>query len=196
MKKRIKDILIGFIIGSLLVTTTPVLANTILQQINVVLNSVNVEINGEKLDSSSILYNGTTYLPLRKIAEAVGKDVEWEQSTMTANIVEKGDIKLNNETSVVENTDLETSDGIIIRVIKNNKYINLEDCYKKYNNEESKKIKVLTPDGKIITNFNETISLFINDTLVLESIEHISLGKFQVYVEVDYYENTILPLIK
>ena len=177
-------------------TMTPVLANSVLQKIDVVMNVVNVELNGEKLDSSSILYNGSTYLPLRKVAEAVGKDVEWNQSSMTANIVEKGDIKLNNETTSVENTNLETSDGIKIKVINSEKYINLEDCYKKYNNEENKRIKVLTENGEIITNYNGTISLYINDTLILESIEHISLGKFQVYVEVAYYENTILPLIK
>jgi len=196
MKKRIKDLFVGFIFGCLLMTMTPVLANSVLQKIDVVMNVVNVELNGEKLDSSSILYNGSTYLPLRKVAEAVGKDVEWNQSSMTANIVEKGDIKLNNETTSVENTNLETSDGIKIKVINSEKYINLEDCYKKYNNEENKRIKVLTENGEIITNYNGTISLYINDTLILESIEHISLGKFQVYVEVAYYENTILPLIK
>ena len=196
MKKRIKDLFVGFIFGCLLMTMTPVLANSVLQKIDVVMNVVNVELNGEKLDSSSILYNGSTYLPLRKVAEAVGKDVEWNQSSMTANIVEKGDIKLNNETTSVENTNLETSDGIKIKVINSEKYINLEDCYKKYNNEENKRMKVLTENGEIITNYNGTISLYINDTLILESIEHISLGKFQVYVEVAYYENTILPLIK
>lgn len=196
MKKRIKDLFVGFIFGCLLMTMTPVLANSVLQKIDVVMNVVNVELNGEKLDSSSILYNGSTYLPLRKVAEAVGKDVEWNQSSMTANIVEKGDIKLNNETTSVENTNLETSDGIKIKVINSEKYINLEDCYKKYNNEENKRMKILTENGEIITNYNGTISLYINDTLILESIEHISLGKFQVYVEVAYYENTILPLIK
>lgn len=196
MKKRIKDIIIGFIIGCLLMTTTPVLANTILQKIDVVLNSVDVQVNGEKLEADTILYNGSTYLPMRKVAEAVGKDIEWNQDTMTANIIEKSDIKLNNEITIVENTDLKTSDGIKIKVINNKNYINLEDCYKKYNDEENKKIKVSNKNGEIITDLDDIICLYINDELVLESIEHIRLGRFQVYVEIDYYENTILPLIK
>ena len=32
------------------------------------------------------------HLPIRAVAEAVGKDIEWNQSTMTANIVEKNNI--------------------------------------------------------------------------------------------------------
>jgi internalin A len=95
MKKRIKDLFIGFVVGCLLITTTPVLADSILQKIDVVMNVVSVEINGEKLDANSILYNGSTYLPLRKVAEAVGKDVEWEQTTMTANIINKQEV-VNN----------------------------------------------------------------------------------------------------
>lgn len=95
MKKRIKDLFIGFVVGCLLITTTPVLADSILQKIDVVMNVVSVEINGEKLDANSILYNGSTYLSLRKVAEAVGKDVEWEQTTMTANIINKQEV-VNN----------------------------------------------------------------------------------------------------
>ncbi|OFK81415.1 hypothetical protein HMPREF2800_01685 [Anaerosphaera sp. HMSC064C01] len=30
------------------------------------------------------IYNGTTYLPLRAVAEAVGKEVKWDQNTKTA----------------------------------------------------------------------------------------------------------------
>jgi hypothetical protein len=69
--------------------TTPVLADSIMESINVIMNSVNVKINGIELESESILYNGTTYLPLRKVAESVGKDVTWNQETMTADIIEK-----------------------------------------------------------------------------------------------------------
>src|SRR5574343_1231874 len=89
MKRRIKDIIIGIIVGCVLIGTTPVLADSITQSIEVVLNSVKVQIDGENLNANTILYNGTTYLPMRAVAEAVGKDVEWNQSTMTANITDK-----------------------------------------------------------------------------------------------------------
>lgn len=38
------------------------------------------------------IYNGTTYLPLRAVAEAVGKEVKWDQNTKTAFL---GDGKVN-----------------------------------------------------------------------------------------------------
>ena len=86
-----RKFLIGVLVGCLLMMTTPVLADSILQSIDVVFDSVQVQVDGEKLDTNTILYNGSTYLPMRKVAEAVGKDVEWNQDTMTANIIEKKD---------------------------------------------------------------------------------------------------------
>lgn len=88
-----KKFLIGVLVGCLLMMTTPVLADSMLQSINVIMDSVEVQVNGEKLDANTILYNGSTYLPMRKVAEAVGKDVTWNQETMTANIIEKTDVK-------------------------------------------------------------------------------------------------------
>ena len=68
--------------------------------IQVVLNKVNIAINGVVVASSgmdytlpdgnivpfSILYKGTTYLPMRKMAELVGKNVTWDGATNTAGI--------------------------------------------------------------------------------------------------------------
>jgi len=104
MKKRIKDIFIGFIIGCMLMTTMPVLANTIIQKIDVVLNTVKVEVNGENLNANNILYNGTTYLPMRAVAEAVDKEVQWNQDTMTASIVDKSNKQEVNNMNEIEIT--------------------------------------------------------------------------------------------
>lgn len=87
--KKIKNIFTCILIGCLITTATPVLANSLNQTIEVVFNAVKVQVNGENKDVESILYNGTTYLPMRKVAELVGKDIEWNQQTMTANIVNK-----------------------------------------------------------------------------------------------------------
>lgn len=67
------------------------------------MNSINIKLNGIqvasanetfKLDNGtevpfSILYEGTTYLPMRKLAELLGKDVGWDGDTRTASLDEK-----------------------------------------------------------------------------------------------------------
>lgn len=90
--KRFRDIFIGVLIGCMIMAT-PVLADSILTKIDVVLNGVNVQLEGQDVQVDSILYNGSTYLPMRKVVELVGKDIEWKQETMTANIIEKTDVK-------------------------------------------------------------------------------------------------------
>ncbi len=88
MKKKSKYVLICVLIF-MFIATTPVLANSIAKSIDVIFNSVKVQVNGENKNVDSILYNGTTYLPMRKVAELVGKEIEWNQETKTANIIDK-----------------------------------------------------------------------------------------------------------
>jgi len=125
MKKRIKDITIGILIGCIIMAT-PVLADDIVQQINVIFDGVEVQINGEKLDSHTILYNGTTYLPMRKIAEAVGKEIEWNPDTKTANIVNKVvEVKDNIGTSITNDSTTISNDFITFSKEYKNIYIKL-----------------------------------------------------------------------
>ncbi len=44
-------------------------------------NGVNVYIEGNLIDSNNITYSGTTYLPLRAVAEAVGVEVSYNKET-------------------------------------------------------------------------------------------------------------------
>ncbi len=54
------------------------------------LNSVKIYVNGVYIYSDNIIYQGTTYLPLRKIAEVVGVGVDFNQSTKMINLVKDG----------------------------------------------------------------------------------------------------------
>lgn len=63
--------------------------SSILESIEVRMNSVNLTVNGEKVEADNILYEGTTYVPLRVIAEMLGKEVGWNQATNTASINDK-----------------------------------------------------------------------------------------------------------
>ncbi len=96
MKNIFKGIIIGVIITTLLMGT--VFSSQIKKTIEVVYNSVNLTVNGKKISADNILYEGTTYVPVRAVAEALGKTVGWDQNTFTASINDKSTSAGNNLT--------------------------------------------------------------------------------------------------
>ncbi|MDR7871339.1 MAG: stalk domain-containing protein [Tissierellaceae bacterium] len=98
MKKYLKGLITGVVI-TLILTGTFGYASQMKQTIEVLFNSVNLEVNGKTVNGDNILYNGTTYVPLRRMAEMLGKEVGWNQTTYTASIndkVLKGDHDTSN----------------------------------------------------------------------------------------------------
>lgn len=88
MKKTLKGFVLGVIVTTLLMSS--VFSAPIKKTIEVVYNSVNLTVNGAKVNADNILYNGTTYVPIRAVAEALDKDVGWDQKTSTASVNDKG----------------------------------------------------------------------------------------------------------
>lgn len=84
-------------------TSVPVFAYDGQSMITVALNKINIVVNGNQvakagdaytLDNGkqvpfSILYEGTTYLPMRKLGEIAGKEANWDSSSNTAGLNEK-----------------------------------------------------------------------------------------------------------
>lgn len=89
MKKELKGFIIGVVLTAMLMSTI-VFADGVQKTIDVVLNKVNVKVNGKAVSGNNILYDGTTYVPLREIAEILGKEVGWNGDTNTASINDKG----------------------------------------------------------------------------------------------------------
>lgn len=98
--EKAKCFIMGVLVAIVLCTSfVPVIAGGI----DVLFNSINIIVNGKKVagvgDSYilengksmpySILYNGTTYLPMRKVSEILDKDVYWDGNTKTAEINNK-----------------------------------------------------------------------------------------------------------
>ncbi len=98
-KQYLKGLVSGFIISILLVTG--VFAST---TIDVLFNSVNIEVNGNKVIADNIVFNGTTYVPLRTIAEMLGMEVGWIQDTNTATLKDK----TKQQEEAPKNTDART----------------------------------------------------------------------------------------
>ncbi len=92
-KKTLKGILAGTLAGVITVCSVPVIA----EGIEAVINSVNIKLDGEnvaKINENytlqngtkvpfSILYEGTTYLPIRKISELLDVGIDWDNDTRT-----------------------------------------------------------------------------------------------------------------
>ncbi|CAN7747491.1 stalk domain-containing protein [Paenibacillus sp. LjRoot56] len=95
MRKELKGMGIGFVLISLLVGGSA-LAAGYKSTIEVLFNNVNLTVNGKKVASDNILYNGTTYIPLRDVADLLGKKVGWDQASNTASINDPGFVPADN----------------------------------------------------------------------------------------------------
>ena len=109
-KSTFKGITAGILAGAVTVCSIPAIAKSI----DAVMNSVNIRLDGEKvasIDQSyelqngtkvpySILYEGTTYLPIRKVSELLDISIDWENESRTV-LIESG--KKDEDTA--ENTD-------------------------------------------------------------------------------------------
>ena len=126
MKRYIKGLITGLLIGAA-VTAIPAVA----ENIDALFNEVRININGvdkvqwgESITLSdgtqtpySILYNGTTYLPLRKTAELLGKEAYWNGDSKTVSVVDEGRTKTfiaekpDKNGNVWKYSTVETADG-------------------------------------------------------------------------------------
>ncbi|MBR2476599.1 MAG: peptidylprolyl isomerase [Clostridia bacterium] len=77
MKKSLKTFVLGLVAG-IIITATPAIANTIWERIDVVRNRITVMVDGKELQADNFLYQDTTYVPIRAVAEALGKNVTYE----------------------------------------------------------------------------------------------------------------------
>ena len=83
--KNYQRFFIGAVIAVLL-TSNVGFASGVRRTIEVLFNAVNFEVNGNVVDADTILHNGITYVPLRAVAEILGKEVGWDEVTNTVSI--------------------------------------------------------------------------------------------------------------
>lgn len=96
MKERMQGILIGMLIGGAVVGGTS-FASSGTNMIEALYSDIKIYIDGTKLnpkdalgnDVEPFIYNGTTYLPVRAVSNAFGKDVSWDENTSSIYITSK-----------------------------------------------------------------------------------------------------------
>lgn len=101
MKKRLQGLVLGVLIGAM-ATGGMGFAKTGTEIIEAVYNNIKIYVDGVKIEPKDsegkvvepFIYNGTTYLPVRAVGEAIGKTVTWDGATQSVYLGEKpGDIQ-------------------------------------------------------------------------------------------------------
>lgn len=93
MSKRLQGMICAFLICAFIADGTTS-ASKLEKAIDVTYRDIKIMINGEELipkDAAGnivepFIYNGTTYLPVRAISEAFGRDVNWNNDTSTVTV--------------------------------------------------------------------------------------------------------------
>ena len=112
MKKRLQGIIAGMLIGVML-TSGVVYAKQISETVELFYNNIKIYIDGREVvpkDANGnvvepFIYNGTTYLPVRAVSNAFGKDVEWDGTTQSVYIGKKDNTKPDNYLDRIQYTD-------------------------------------------------------------------------------------------
>lgn len=97
MKEKLKGLVAGMLIGAT-ITGGVVSAIDTTTLYDVITNGIKIVVDGKKLDPTDangnrvepIIYNGTTYLPVRAVANAVGKAVYWDGPNFTVYLGDMG----------------------------------------------------------------------------------------------------------
>jgi hypothetical protein len=107
-KGTTKGFILGMVFTLMLVSTVNVFGASVGKAIDVVYNNIKIVVDGKPVsfgkDSAGnniepFIYNGTTYLPVRAVGEAIGKKVDWDGATQTVYLGEKpGEVSYLTET--------------------------------------------------------------------------------------------------
>ena len=92
MKKRVVSLVLVVVLVFALASTVSAVANTINAQITY--RNIKITVDGSAITPKDatgktvepFIMNGTTYLPIRAVAEALGLDVKWDSATNTVGL--------------------------------------------------------------------------------------------------------------
>ena len=96
---KYKQFIIGIIVGAILFSTVTVFAGT--QTIEAFFNNIKISIDGKAVELKDangnaiepFIHEGTTYLPVRAIAEALGMEVKFNETTNTVELTKVKEAK-------------------------------------------------------------------------------------------------------
>lgn len=110
--KRFKYFILGFSIATILFTNSNVTAADVFKHIQVIFRDMPIYVEGirAELTQKPMIYNGTTYLPMRTVAQILGKNVLYYENTGSIYIHSDGNepvIDTNNHKELTQVKDTE-----------------------------------------------------------------------------------------
>ncbi|MBE7026940.1 MAG: hypothetical protein E7410_05190 [Ruminococcaceae bacterium] len=86
--KTLKGFVLGFLVCAVL-TGTVAYAGDIYESISVIMGKMNIYLGDTPMDIDNIVYNGTTYVPLRDFSKKLGKSISYDPTTDSVTILDK-----------------------------------------------------------------------------------------------------------
>lgn len=120
-----------------------------------------VYINGQRLDSSGVVIDGSVYVPLRAVGERMGADVEWNDLTKSAYIY-------FSEQNMISSVAQQVSPSVVA-IVGNYKMSGSSSTQQNFNEPTAHGTGVvIKSSGRILTNFHvvdglENITVIFND---------------------------------
>ncbi len=199
MKRKI--ILLVTIITLMLNTVT--MASGQVQTISVYFNSINLDVNGKQVYADNILYNGTTYIPLRKTAELLGCEVGWNGETNTASVIQYNEKKY---IAFVFNSMFEiTRISALCNDIYNISEFNFTKSHwnKTFHNSNNTYYQGLTEDIKYISEYynthvkyKDTMYAILSDITPKEKLDKMYLKLDEAYNKSAYIYSAVKNLME
>ena len=107
---KFKSFVSGFVCAAIIIGMAPVaIAKVSQENISVNYNNIKIVVDGAELvtQKEPFIYEGITYLPVRAVGEAVGKDVGWDGATQTVTL------NTPDETTGIDIADAITKDKVL-----------------------------------------------------------------------------------
>ena len=94
-KHKFRYIALGMVMALMLSSTVNVFALNGSRTLKAIYNDIKITLNGKDIvtEKEPFIVDGTTYLPVRDVGEALGLDVEWNSKTKTVELSDKAYVK-------------------------------------------------------------------------------------------------------
>lgn len=201
-----KSMFMGIIIGIML--STSVLAES--KALNAFYNDIKVSVNNKIIELKDakgnkvepFIVDSTTYLPVRVLAESLGMEVKYNETTNTVELSGKEETKLMSEVNTMNTTTIiptvvntYNEDDLVITEVNGEKYIEIKYIFavirkaKYILHSENFNCNIINSENKVIATIPEYFNGINNDYL-----NYFPNSK-TTYIKYSDYQNIIKPLL-